>query len=136
MAGSRANGIKWGWRIVRFSYPAHISFACSGLQLPEIFFWKDLTIPRWFAKVGAGRATRVDALIENLKSTLLLPPARLGCDLRAVFCLWQNACAVLRDCVPSQRADDSVTVPPGTDACDGTGRPCRALATTVLDCPC
>ena len=109
------NSIKWGWRIVKFSYPAHTSFACSGLQLPEMFFWKDLTIPRWFAKVGAWRATRVDALIENLKSTLLLL-ARLGCDLRAVFCLWQNACAVLCDCVPSQRADDSVTVPPGTDA--------------------
>ena len=53
----------------------------------------------------------MDTLIENLKSTLLLL-ARLGCDLRAVFCLGQNACAVLRDCVPSQRADYSVTVPP------------------------
>ena len=57
----------------------------------------------------------MDALLEHLKSTLLLL-ARLGCDLRAVFCLWQNACAALRDYVPRQRADDSVTVPPGTDA--------------------
>ena len=105
-------------------YPAHTSFAYSGLQLPEICFWKDLTIPRRFAKVGAWRATRADALIENLKSTLLLL-ARLGCDLRAVFCLGQDTCAVLRDCAPSQRADDS-----------GTGRPCRTLSTTVLDCPC
>ena len=97
----KGNGTKWGWRIVRFFYPTHTSFACSGLQLPENFFWKDLTIPRWFAKVGAWRATCVDTLIENLKSTLLLLLARLGCDLRAVFCLGQNACAVLRDCVPS-----------------------------------
>ena len=57
----------------------------------------------------------MNALIENLKSTLLLL-ARLGWDLRGVFCLRQNACAVLRDCVPSQRADDSVTVPPVASA--------------------
>ena len=31
------NGIKWGWRIVRFFYPTHTFFACSGLELPEIF---------------------------------------------------------------------------------------------------
>ena len=77
----------------------------------------------------------MNALIENLKSTLLLLLARLGCDLRGVFCLGQNACAVLRDC-PSQRADDSVTVPPGTDALRRHRQAVPRAATTVLDCPC
>ena len=35
-AAPAGNGIKWRWQIVRFSSPAHTSFAWNGLQLPEI----------------------------------------------------------------------------------------------------